>query len=80
MGVRLLPSLDLPRCLLGGPRVSAISGHYSLVVMVASPPVRFIVVSRFSIRRLPFEFAATIPCRAGFPAVLHILVLGHPIP
>jgi hypothetical protein len=80
VGVYPLPSLDLPRCLLGGLRVSAISGRCPLVVVVASPPIGFVVVSRFSIRRLSFKSAITLLGRAGFPAVMRTLVLGHAVP
>jgi hypothetical protein len=80
VGVRLLPSLDLPRCLLGCPRVSAISGRYPLVDVVASPPDGFVVVSRFSMCRPTFESAATLLGRAGFPAVMRTLILGHVLP
>jgi len=45
--------------------------------VVGSPPVGFVVVSRFSVWRPPFKSAATLLCRAGSPAVLHALVLGH---
>jgi len=80
IGIRPLPSLGLPQCLLGGPQVSAISGCCPLVVVVGSPPVGFVMVSRFSMRRPPFESAATLLCRAGFPVVLHALILGHNMP
>ena len=72
-----LPSLDLPRCLLGCPRVSAISSRCLLVVVVVPPFVVFVVVSRHSVRRPSFESAATLQGRACFPALLHTLVLGH---
>ena len=80
MGVRPLPSLGLPRCLLGCPRVSAISGRCPLVVVVGLPVVGFVVVSRSPVCRLAFESAATLLCRAGFPAEMRTLILGHVMP
>ena len=77
MSVHFLPSLDLPRCLLGCPRVSAISSRCLLVVVVMPPFIIFIVVSRHSIQRPSFESAATLQGRACFLAVLYTLVLGH---
>ena len=80
VSICFLPSLDLPWCLLGCPRVSAISGQYLLVVVVVPPFIIFVVVSRHSVRRPSFKSAATLQGRACFPAVLHILVLGHIMP
>ena len=80
MGVRLLPSLDLPRCLLGCPQVSAISGRCPLVAVVGSPVVGFVVASRSPVCRPTFESAATLLCRAGFLVVMRALSLGHVMP
>ena len=80
MGVRPLPSLGLPRCLLGYLRVSAISGRYPLVIVVGLPVVRFVMVSRSPVCRLAFESTATLLCRAGFPARMRTLSLGHVMP
>jgi len=77
VGIRPLLSLDLLQCLLGGPQVSAISGCCPLVVIVGSPPARFIIVSQFSIQLPPFKSAATLLYYAGFLAMLHALILGH---
>ena len=60
VGIRLLPSLGLPRCLLGCLQVSTTSGRCPLVVVVGSPRVGFVVVSRFSVCRPTFESTATL--------------------
>ena len=80
MGGHPLPSLNLPQCLLGGPQVFAIFGCCSLAVVVGLPLIRFIVVSRFSVRRSPVESAATLLGCTGFPVVMRALVLGHSLP
>ena len=49
-------------------------------IIVGSPPIGFVIMSRFSMRRLPFESTATLRYLAGFPTVLHTLVLGHNVP
>ena len=48
--------------------------------MVVSPPVRFIIVSRFSIYQPTFKSAVTLLCRTGFPAIIRTLILGHIMP
>ena len=80
VGVRFLPSLDLPRCLLGYPRVSAISSQCLLVVIVVPPFIVFIVVSHYSVRHPSFKSTVTLQGRTCFPAVLYTLVLGHIMP
>ena len=80
MGVRPLPFLGLPRCLLGYLLVSTISSRCPLVVVVRLPVIRFVIVSRSPIYRPTFESTATLLYRAGFPAKIRTLILGHIIP
>ena len=49
-------------------------------IVVRLPVVRFIVVSRSPICRPAFESAITLLYRAGFPAEICILSLGHVMP
>ena len=79
IGVHPLPSLGLPQCLLGYPQVFAISGRCPLVGVVGLPIVGFIVVSRSPVYRPAFESTVTLLCRAGFPAEMRTLSLGHVI-
>ena len=80
MGVRPLPSLGLPRCLLGYLRVSTISGRCPLVIVVRLPVIRFVILSRSPVYQLAFESTATLLCRVGFPAKMRVLSLGHVMP
>ena len=60
--------------------MSIISSYYSLVIIVRSPPIRFIIVSRFSIQRPPFKSTTTLLSYASFPAILYTLALGYSRP
>ena len=51
-----------------------------LVVAVRSPPIRFVVVLRFSIYRPTFKSTTTLLYRTGFLAIVGILVLEYIMP
>ena len=76
-GVRSLPSLGLPQCLLGYPQVFAISGHYPLVGVVGLPIIGFVVVSCSPICQPTFESTVTLLGCVGFLAEMCVLSLGH---
>ena len=48
--------------------------------MVGLPVIGFVVVSCSPVCRPTFESAATLLCRAGFPAEMRTLSLGHVMP
>ena len=80
MDIRPLPSLGLPQCLLGYPQVFAISSCCPLVSVVGLPIIGFVVVLRSPVCQPAFKSTATLLCRAGFPAEMRTLSLGHIMP